>query len=157
MASIGLGFGGVNDRGDRPGRVGPERPIGPCSVETPEQTLETARAVKAAGAKILRGGAFKPRTSPYEFRGLGEEGLKILVEAREETGMPIITEVLTPSDVDLVGQYTLGAEALTFGLEDDPAGVPDLHPEKPRDDTLQLSGRDLAGAAAAVGVGGQTV
>jgi 3-deoxy-7-phosphoheptulonate synthase len=79
---------------------------GPCSVETPSQTLETARAVKAAGAKILRGGAFKPRTSPYEFRGLGEEGLKILVEAREETGMPIITEVLTPSDVELVGKYT---------------------------------------------------
>jgi len=79
---------------------------GPCSVETPEQTLETARAVKAAGAKILRGGAFKPRTSPYEFRGLGEEGLKILVEAREETGMPIITEVLTPSDVELVEKYT---------------------------------------------------
>jgi 3-deoxy-7-phosphoheptulonate synthase len=79
---------------------------GPCSVESREQTLETARAVKAAGAKILRGGAFKPRTSPFEFRGLGEEGLKILAEARAETGMPIITEVLTPSDVDLVGRYT---------------------------------------------------
>jgi 3-deoxy-7-phosphoheptulonate synthase len=62
--------------------------------------------VKAAGATILRGGAFKPRTSPYEFRGLGEEGLKILDEARAETGMPIITEVLTTADVDLVARYT---------------------------------------------------
>jgi 3-deoxy-7-phosphoheptulonate synthase len=79
---------------------------GPCSVESIEQTLETARAVKAAGATILRGGAFKPRTSPYEFRGLGEEGLKILDEARAETGMPIITEVLTTADVDLVARYT---------------------------------------------------
>ncbi|HUG15954.1 MAG TPA: 3-deoxy-7-phosphoheptulonate synthase [Thermomicrobiales bacterium] len=79
---------------------------GPCSVESTEQTLETARAVKAAGATILRGGAFKPRTSPYEFRGLGEEGLKILDEARAETGMPIITEVLTTADVDLVARYT---------------------------------------------------
>lgn len=79
---------------------------GPCSVETREQTMETARAVKAAGATVLRGGAFKPRTSPYEFRGLGEEGLKILAEARDETGLPIITEVLTTADVELVGQYT---------------------------------------------------
>ena len=79
---------------------------GPCSIETEEQTLTTARAIKAAGAKILRGGAFKPRTSPYEFRGLGEEGLKIMAEARDETGMTIITEVLAPGDVDLVAQYT---------------------------------------------------
>jgi 3-deoxy-7-phosphoheptulonate synthase len=79
---------------------------GPCSVESRAQTMETARAVKAAGAHILRGGAFKPRSSPYEFRGLGEEGLQILVDARNETGMPIITEVLTPSDVDLVSRYT---------------------------------------------------
>ena len=79
---------------------------GPCSVETEEQTLATARAAKAAGASILRGGAFKPRTSPYEFRGLGEEGLRILDLARQETGMPIITEVLTPSDLDLVARYT---------------------------------------------------
>ncbi|MCC6936483.1 MAG: 3-deoxy-7-phosphoheptulonate synthase, partial [Thermomicrobiales bacterium] len=69
---------------------------GPCSIETREQTLETARAIKAAGAKIMRGGAFKPRTSPYEFRGLGEEGLQLMAEARDETGMPIITEVLAP-------------------------------------------------------------
>ncbi|RIK36316.1 MAG: 3-deoxy-7-phosphoheptulonate synthase [Chloroflexi bacterium] len=79
---------------------------GPCSVESAEQTLSTARAARAAGASILRGGAFKPRTSPYEFRGLGEEGLKILAEARAETGMPIITEVLTPYDLDLVSRYT---------------------------------------------------
>ena len=79
---------------------------GPCSVESEEQTMSTARAVKAAGATILRGGAFKPRTSPYEFRGLGEEGLKILAQAREETGLKIITEVMTPSDVELVARYT---------------------------------------------------
>jgi 3-deoxy-7-phosphoheptulonate synthase len=79
---------------------------GPCSVESEEQLLATARAAKAAGASILRGGAFKPRTSPYEFRGLGERGLQILATARDETGMPIITEVLTPSDLDLVARYT---------------------------------------------------
>ena len=79
---------------------------GPCSVETDEQTLETALAVRAAGATVLRGGAFKPRTSPYEFRGLGEDGLKILAEARDATNMPVITEVLTPADVELVGKYT---------------------------------------------------
>jgi 3-deoxy-7-phosphoheptulonate synthase len=79
---------------------------GPCSVETEEQTLETARAVAAAGAKLLRGGAYKPRTSPYEFRGLGVKGLEILAKAREETGLKIITEVMTPSDVEVVGQYT---------------------------------------------------
>jgi 3-deoxy-7-phosphoheptulonate synthase len=79
---------------------------GPCSVESYEQIIETAHAVKAAGAKILRGGAFKPRTSPYAFQGLGEEGLKILAAAREETGLRIITEVMTPKLVDLVGRYT---------------------------------------------------
>jgi 3-deoxy-7-phosphoheptulonate synthase len=78
---------------------------GPCSVESAEQTLETAKAVAAAGATILRGGAFKPRTSPYEFRGLGERGLAILAEAREATGLKVITEVMTPSDVGVVGQY----------------------------------------------------
>ncbi len=79
---------------------------GPCSVETEEQTMETARAVVAAGAKVMRGGAYKPRTSPYEFRGLGERGLEILAQAREETGLRIITEVMTPADVEIVGQYT---------------------------------------------------
>jgi len=79
---------------------------GPCSVETKEQILETARAVKAAGASIFRGGAFKPRTSPYSFQGLGEDGLKLLAAARDETGLPIITEVLNPRDLDLVARYT---------------------------------------------------
>jgi 3-deoxy-7-phosphoheptulonate synthase len=67
--------------------------------------MSTARAVKAAGARILRGGAFKPSTSPYSFRGLGEEGLKLLAEAKEETGLPLVTEVLTPQDVELVVKY----------------------------------------------------
>jgi 3-deoxy-7-phosphoheptulonate synthase len=79
---------------------------GPCSVESEEQTVSTARAVKAAGASILRGGAYKPRTSPYEFRGLGRRGLEILATARDETGMPIITEVMTPADIDNVGEFT---------------------------------------------------
>jgi 3-deoxy-7-phosphoheptulonate synthase len=79
---------------------------GPCSVESEEQTMATARAVKAAGAKMLRGGAFKPRTSPYEFRGLGKRGLEILAQAREETGLAVITEVMTPADVQQVHDYT---------------------------------------------------
>jgi 3-deoxy-7-phosphoheptulonate synthase len=78
---------------------------GPCAVETEQQVLDTAKAVKAAGASILRGGAFKPSTSPYQFRGLGEQGLRILAQAREETGLPFVTEVLTPHDVELVEQY----------------------------------------------------
>ena len=78
---------------------------GPCAVETEEQLLEAARAVKAAGATILRGGAFKPSTSPYSFRGLGKDGLDLLAQARQETGMPIITEVMTPQDVELVSRY----------------------------------------------------
>ena len=77
---------------------------GPCSVESETQILETARAVKEAGAAILRGGAFKPRTSPYAFQGLGEEGLRLLAAAREETGLAIVTEVLKPEDVDLVAE-----------------------------------------------------
>ena len=85
---------------------------GPCAVETEEQVMATAKAVKAAGAKILRGGAFKPRTSPYSFRGLGIAGLKILAEAREETGLPIITEIISPQDVDSVSQY---ADILQIG------------------------------------------
>jgi len=79
---------------------------GPCSVEDEEQMVSTARAVKAAGAKILRGGAFKPRTSPYSFRGMGMEGLQLLQLAKQETGLPIITEVMTPGDVELVAQYS---------------------------------------------------
>jgi len=78
---------------------------GPCAAETREQVLSTARVARAAGATILRGGAFKPSTSPYSFRGLGEDGLKILAEAKQETGLPLITEVLTPQDVELVLEY----------------------------------------------------
>jgi 3-deoxy-7-phosphoheptulonate synthase len=87
---------------------GPEPVImaGPCSVEDEEQMVSTARAVKAAGAKVLRGGAFKPRTSPYSFRGMGLDGLKLLNLAKQETGLPIITEVMTPGDVDTVAQYS---------------------------------------------------
>jgi 3-deoxy-7-phosphoheptulonate synthase len=79
---------------------------GPCSVESEEQLVSTARVVKEAGANVLRGGAFKPRTSPYAFRGLGEDGLKLLDTARAETGLPVITEVLTPQDVDIVARYS---------------------------------------------------
>ncbi|MEW6034110.1 MAG: 3-deoxy-7-phosphoheptulonate synthase [Chloroflexota bacterium] len=85
---------------------------GPCAVESQEQLLDTARAVKAAGASILRGGAFKPSTSPYNFRGLGREGLELLAEARAETGMPIITEVLSVRDVGLVAEF---ADILQIG------------------------------------------
>lgn len=85
---------------------------GPCSVESREQILETAHAVREAGAHALRGGAFKPRTSPYSFQGLGEEGLRLLAEARQETGLPIVTEVLAPDDVPLVASY---ADVLQIG------------------------------------------
>ncbi len=85
---------------------------GPCAVESEEQLMSTARAVRAAGATMLRGGAFKPRSSPYSFRGLGEEGLRLLAMAREETGLPIVTEVMTPSDVELVARY---ADVLQVG------------------------------------------
>ena len=85
---------------------------GPCSVEGEDMLMETARFVASKGARILRGGAFKPRTSPYSFQGLGEAGLKMMATAREETGLKVITEVVTPSDVDLVGGY---ADALQVG------------------------------------------
>ncbi len=78
---------------------------GPCAVESHDQMLTVARRVKQAGAHILRGGAFKPRTSPYSFQGLGEEGLKILAAAREETGLPVVTEALDPEGVDLIERY----------------------------------------------------
>jgi 3-deoxy-7-phosphoheptulonate synthase len=78
---------------------------GPCAIESEEQLLATAQAVKAAGATVLRGGAFKPRTSPYDFRGLGETGLKILAAVGKENEMPVITEVMAPHDVDLVARY----------------------------------------------------
>lgn len=78
---------------------------GPCTVETPEQTLAAAAMAKRAGAAMLRGGAFKPRTSPYAFQGLGEAGLKILAEVRAEIGLPVVTEVVDPASVDLVCAY----------------------------------------------------
>jgi len=78
---------------------------GPCSVESREQLLETAHGVKRAGATMLRGGAYKPRTSPYEFQGLGIEALKILREAREQTGLPVVTEVMSTEDVDVICEY----------------------------------------------------
>lgn len=85
---------------------------GPCSVESEEQTLKTAHAVKASGADMLRGGAFKPRTSPYAFQGLGLLGLKILEKARQETGLPIVTEVIDPRDVSWVAEF---ADVLQIG------------------------------------------
>ncbi len=79
---------------------------GPCAVESEEQIIDTAKAVKRSGAKVLRGGAFKPRTSPYSFQGLHETGLKLLQKAAKETGLKIVTEVMDPRDVELVGKYT---------------------------------------------------
>lgn len=96
-------------------RIGTDEVIvmaGPCSVESRQQIIESAIAVKEAGAKILRGGAFKPRTSPYSFQGMGEEGLKYLAEAREVTGLPVITEVMTVETLPLVAEY---ADILQIG------------------------------------------
>lgn len=100
---------------DHPVLIGGETPVimaGPCAVENREQLLSTAQAVKAAGANILRGGAFKPRTSPYQFQGLGVEGLEMLAEARKITGLPVITEVMESALVDAVAQY---ADILQIG------------------------------------------
>ncbi|MGI8403301.1 MAG: 3-deoxy-7-phosphoheptulonate synthase [Thermomicrobiales bacterium] len=92
--------------GDVPiGNGDPVIMAGPCSIESRENLIETAIAAKAAGARILRGGAFKPRTSPYSFQGLGEDGLKYLAAAREATGMPVVTEVMEVDQVDLVASY----------------------------------------------------
>lgn len=88
--------------------IGPGRFVvmaGPCAIESEAQIIETARRVKEAGAKILRGGAFKPRTSPYSFQGLGEEGLRLLAKAREETGLPFVTEALGIEELPLVAEY----------------------------------------------------
>ena len=95
--------------------IGGPKPVimaGPCSVEDEEQMVSTAKAVKAAGATVLRGGAFKPRTSPYSFRGMGEDGLKLLQLAKQETGLPIITEVMATADVETVAKY---ADILQIG------------------------------------------
>ena len=90
-------------------RIGNGEPVvviaGPCSVESREQLLTTARAVKSAGARLLRGGAYKPRTSPYDFQGLGEEALALLAEARRETGLPVVTEVMSTEDVDTICEH----------------------------------------------------
>jgi 3-deoxy-7-phosphoheptulonate synthase len=102
-----INVGGVKIGGDEVVMM-----AGPCSVEGVEMLMETARHVASRGAKILRGGAFKPRTSPYSFQGLGEEGLKMLARAREETGLKVITEVVTPGDVQLVAKY---ADILQIG------------------------------------------
>ena len=109
-----------NDLGGTPVTIGgavdsvvsPVVIAGPCAVENREQLLTTARAVKAVGAQVLRGGAFKPRTSPYQFQGLGVEGLHLLAEAREVTGLPVITEVMEPGLVETVAQY---ADILQIG------------------------------------------
>ncbi|HLX59416.1 MAG TPA: 3-deoxy-7-phosphoheptulonate synthase [Ktedonobacteraceae bacterium] len=106
----------VGDRlGGQSVSIGAAAPVviaGPCAVESREQLMEIAHAVKAAGAQVLRGGAFKPRTSPYQFQGLGVAGLHLLAQAREETGLPVITEVMEPEMVDVVAQY---ADILQIG------------------------------------------
>jgi 3-deoxy-7-phosphoheptulonate synthase len=96
----------IQVRGRRIGRGYFALIAGPCTIESREQTLETARAVAKAGASMLRGGAFKPRTSPYTFQGLGVDGLRILEEARDETGLPIVTELMDPRDVEAVVEIT---------------------------------------------------
>lgn len=107
MQGVAGRFAGLN--------LGAGRPVviaGPCSVESEEQILATAHAVKASGAVALRGGAFKPRTSPRSFQGLGEEGLRLLALAREQTGLPIVTEVMDTAEIDLVARY---ADILQIG------------------------------------------
>ncbi len=106
VVSVGGGKnGGEKNGGVKIGGPGVVVIAGPCSVESREQLLETAQGVKRAGATMLRGGAYKPRTSPYEFQGLGIEALKILREARELTGLPVVTEVMSTEDVDLICEY----------------------------------------------------
>ncbi len=102
-----------NDREDHIIQIGDTRiggkniavMAGPCSVESREQLMEAAHGINAHGASLLRGGAFKPRTLPYSFQGLGVEGLKILADAREETGLPVVTEVMAPGEVSVVEEY----------------------------------------------------
>ena len=96
----------INVRGNMVGGKKIQVMAGPCSVEDERQLMTTAHAVRAAGATILRGGAFKPRTSPYEFQGLGEKGLKLLAKARGQTGLAVITELLSQDHAELVAEYT---------------------------------------------------
>jgi len=107
MHEVAASFGGLGFGSGRPVII-----AGPCSVESEEQILSSAHAVKAAGATALRGGAFKPRTTPGSFQGLGEAGLKLLAEARRQTGLPVVTEVMDAGDLDLVAQY---ADVLQIG------------------------------------------
>ena len=105
----------VGGTGSTAAHIGPDTFVliaGPCAVETPEQTFQAAQMAKDAGATMLRGGAYKPRTSPYAFQGLGRRGLEILAEAREQTGLPIVTEVVDPADVPLVAEF---ADMLQIG------------------------------------------
>ena len=105
----------VGGTGSTAAHIGPGTFVliaGPCAVETPEQTFEAAQMAKDAGATMLRGGAYKPRTSPYAFQGLGRRGLEILAEAREQTGLPVVTEVVDPADVPLVAEF---ADMLQIG------------------------------------------
>ncbi len=102
----------INVRGNLIGGKKFQVMAGPCSVESEKQLLTTAHAVKKAGATVLRGGAFKPRTSPYEFQGLGEKGLKLLAKARKETGLAIITELLSENHAEMVAEY---ADILQIG------------------------------------------
>jgi 3-deoxy-7-phosphoheptulonate synthase len=116
-ANHSLGYGPAETHIVTVGRVafGGDRPVviaGPCSVESPAQTLELAKAVKLCGGDMLRGGAFKPRTSPHDFQGLGLEGLKILREVGRETGLPVVTEVMDPRLVEQVGEH---ADMLQIG------------------------------------------
>jgi len=114
LVRVGRGDGSGADSGGGCVFGGTNIPViaGPCSVEGADKIIEIAQMVKAAGAHALRGGAFKPRTNPYAFQGHGEDGLKMLADAREATGLPIVTEVLTPSDVELVARY---ADCLQIG------------------------------------------
>ncbi|ABS24420.1 3-deoxy-7-phosphoheptulonate synthase [Anaeromyxobacter sp. Fw109-5] len=107
VVTVGRGTGAVTFGGARVPVV-----AGPCAVESWEQLEAVARAARAAGARLLRGGAFKPRSSPYTFQGLGEEGLKLLARARELTGLPVVTEVMSPDAVGLVAEY---ADCLQIG------------------------------------------
>src|SRR5690606_25392800 len=96
-------------------KIGGSEPViiaGPCVVENLDDLIRAAREVQAAGAVMLRGGAFKPRSSPYSFQGLGEGGLRMLAEAREATGLPVVTEVMEPDQVELVAEY---ADVLQVG------------------------------------------